>query len=84
MTFLKLCCHFGLIFPDSILKLILKHVFFNAGYIIARFKGGNVKFIIIIKGLVQIQRGVRIDRVLLFRGISYFSQFEDLGFVNID
>ena len=84
VTFLKLCCDFGLIFSDSILKLILKHVFFDAGDVIARFKGGNVKFIIIIKGLVKIQRGVRIDRVLLFWGIGYFSQFEDLRFVNID
>lgn len=84
MTFLKLSCHFGLIFPDSILKLVLKHVFFDAGDIIAGFKGGNVKFFIIIKRLVKIQRGVRIDGVLLFRGISYFSQFENLGFVNID
>lgn len=84
MTFLKLRCHFALIFSDSILKLVLKHVFFDAGDVIAGFKGGNVNFIIIIKGLVKIQRGVRIDRVLLFRGVSYFSQFENLGFVNID
>ena len=73
MSFLELRGNFALIFSYSVLSLVLQHVFFDTGDVIAGLKGGNVEFIIIIERLVKIQRGVHIDTLLFFRGFGNFS-----------